>query len=44
MKYKVKPNVELIKIQIDSKTIITVKTQAAAKIWFQRYPEAKIIK
>jgi hypothetical protein len=44
MKKKPKPTSELIKIQVDSKTTITVRTPAAVKVWLARYPEAKIIK
>jgi hypothetical protein len=32
-----------IKVQIDSRTTITVRTMNAAKAWIERYPEATII-
>jgi hypothetical protein len=31
------------KVQIDYKTLITVRTMEAVKSWIQRYPEAKLI-
>jgi hypothetical protein len=31
------------KVQIDYKTIITVRTMEAVKSWISRYPEAKLI-
>jgi hypothetical protein len=31
------------KVQIDYKTIITVRTMEAVKSWIQRYPAAKLV-
>lgn len=31
------------KVQIDYKTLITVRTMEAVKSWIQRYPEAKLV-
>jgi hypothetical protein len=31
------------KVQIDYKTIITVRTMEAVKNWIQRYPAAKLV-
>ncbi len=32
-----------VKIQINPRTIVIVKTQAALKMWMDRHPEAKIL-
>jgi hypothetical protein len=32
-----------IKIQLDQRTTITVRTMDALKAWMERYPEAKLI-
>lgn len=31
------------KVQIDYKTVITVRTMEAVKSWIQRYPAAKLV-
>lgn len=31
------------KVQIDYRTVITVRTMEALKSWQQRYPEAKLV-
>ncbi len=31
------------KVQIDNRTVITVRSMQAAKSWMERYPAAKII-
>ena len=31
------------KVQIDYKTVITVRTKEAVKSWMQRYPAAKVL-
>jgi hypothetical protein len=31
------------KLQIDYKTVITVRTMEAVKSWIQRYPAAKLV-
>ncbi len=31
-----------IKIKIDHRTFITVRTEAALKMWLERYPNAKV--
>jgi hypothetical protein len=33
-----------IKVQLDSKTVIIIKSMESFKMWKQRYPNAKIIK
>ena len=40
---KVPDPAKSIKVQIDSKTIVTVKSKSASEQWLSRYPEAKII-
>jgi hypothetical protein len=32
-----------IKLRIDHKTIITVRTKAALNMWMEKYPEATVI-
>jgi hypothetical protein len=32
-----------IKLRIDHKTVITVKTKAALEMWMEKYPDATII-
>lgn len=34
---------EKFKLQINSRTIVIVKTKEALKVWMTRHPEAKII-
>lgn len=34
---------ERIKLQIDSRTIVIVKTKEALKMWMNRHPTARII-
>ena len=31
------------KVQVDSRTVITVRTMDAVKSWQQKYPEAKLL-
>ncbi|HTF03701.1 MAG TPA: hypothetical protein VK826_06720 [Bacteroidia bacterium] len=43
---KVQPKLsigERIKLQINSRTIVIVRTKEALKMWMTRHPEAKII-
>lgn len=42
-KTKLFGDVPTIKVRLDHRTTITVKTQAALKGWLERYPEAKVI-
>lgn len=42
-KMKVLGDVPTIKVQLDYRTTITVRTKAALKSWLERYPEAKVI-
>ncbi|MBK7184203.1 MAG: hypothetical protein IPH89_15550 [Bacteroidetes bacterium] len=32
-----------VKVQIDYRTVITVRSEQAAKTWMEKYPAAKII-
>jgi len=32
-----------LKVQIDNRTVITVRSMQAAKSWMERYPAAKLI-
>ena len=47
MKMKTKKIVEdnrpRYKVQVDHKTVITVRTMEAVKSWIQRYPAAKLL-
>jgi len=42
-KMKVLGEVPTIKVKLDDRTTITVRTKAALKGWLERYPEAKVI-
>ncbi len=42
-KMKVFGEVPTIKVRLDHRTTITVRTKAALKGWLERYPEAKVI-
>ena len=39
----VEDNRPRFKVQIDYKTVITVRTMDAVKNWIQRYPAAKLV-
>lgn len=39
----VEDNRPRFKVQIDYKTVITVRTMEAVKSWMQRYPAAKMV-
>lgn len=39
----VEDNRPRFKVQVDYKTIITVRTMEAVKSWIQRYPAAKLV-
>lgn len=48
LKMKAKNNsiinkVAAIKVRLDHRTIITIKTKEALKSWLVKYPEAKVI-
>ncbi len=34
---------KLIKVQLDYRTIITLKTKNALNFWLNKYPEAKVL-
>ena len=36
-------NRPIIKIQLDHRTTITVRTMNALNVWKERYPEAKVV-
>lgn len=40
---KVLEKSKLIKLRIDQRTIITVKTKEALQAWLMKFPQAKII-
>ena len=43
---KSKPSMEStssVKVQLDAKTVITLRHKSSLKIWQQRYPDAKVI-
>jgi hypothetical protein len=42
-KMKVLGEVPTIKVKLDERTTITVRTKAALKGWLDRYPEARVI-
>ena len=42
-KYTGKISGESIKVQLDPRTIIFLKSKAALKFWLSRYPKAKIV-
>jgi predicted DNA-binding antitoxin AbrB/MazE fold protein len=37
------PAGERIKVQLDNKTIVFVRSQSALDMWMEKYPEAKIV-
>ena len=34
---------KVIKLQVDYRTIISVKTQSALEMWMKKYPNAKVV-
>jgi hypothetical protein len=40
---KVSNPLKSIKIQLDSKTIVTVRNMSAFEVWHSRFPDARII-
>jgi hypothetical protein len=42
-KLKIQDDTPRIKVQLDYRTIITVKSRSAVDMWLSKYPEAKIL-
>ena len=40
---EIRANRKLIKVQLDSKTVITIPALSSLKAWIERYPNAKVI-
>lgn len=36
-------DVPVIKLQVDYRTVISVKTQSALEMWMKKYPNAKVL-
>jgi hypothetical protein len=34
---------KVIKLRVDSRTVILVRTESAMKMWLQKYPKAEVI-
>lgn len=41
--YKKAPDAKVIKLQVDYRTTILVRTQKALEMWMSKYPNAKIV-